>query len=109
QQTRLDPIRAGHRPSPKLILIWLADFHRLGLSRTRGAAALVQDEEQGRAFLTLRSPRKTEGEGFEPSTSLTTRNGFRDRRIRPLCHPSGSATVPDRRTLSDWWPSDPVR
>ncbi len=22
------------------------------------------------------------------STSLTTRNGFRDRRIRPLCHPS---------------------
>ncbi len=33
---------------------------------------------------------KAEGEGFEPSTGLTTRNGFRDRRIRPLCHPSGS-------------------
>jgi hypothetical protein len=31
---------------------------------------------------------QAEGEGFEPSTSLTTRNGFRDRRIRPLCHPS---------------------
>jgi hypothetical protein len=30
----------------------------------------------------------TEGEGFEPSTDLTARNGFRDRRIRPLCHPS---------------------
>jgi hypothetical protein len=29
---------------------------------------------------------KAEREGFEPSTSLTTRNGFRDRRIRPLCH-----------------------
>ena len=34
-------------------------------------------------------PEKAEGEGFEPSTGLTTRNGFRDRRIRPLCHPSG--------------------
>jgi len=33
---------------------------------------------------------KAEGEGFEPSTSLTTRNGFRDRRIRPLCHPSAA-------------------
>jgi hypothetical protein len=31
---------------------------------------------------------KTEGEGFEPSIRLTTDNGFRDRRIRPLCHPS---------------------
>src|SRR5262249_21454317 len=30
----------------------------------------------------------TEGEGFEPSIRLTTDNGFRDRRIRPLCHPS---------------------
>ena len=29
-----------------------------------------------------------EREGFEPSRSLTTPNGFRDRRIRPLCHPS---------------------
>ena len=31
-----------------------------------------------------------EGEGFEPSIRLTTDNGFRDRRIRPLCHPSGA-------------------
>jgi hypothetical protein len=31
---------------------------------------------------------KAEGEGFEPSSDLTARNGFRDRRIRPLCHPS---------------------
>jgi hypothetical protein len=37
----------------------------------------------------MRNPAaQAEGEGFEPSTSLTTRNGFRDRRIRPLCHPS---------------------
>ena len=27
------------------------------------------------------------GEGFEPSVRLTTHNGFRDRRIQPLCHP----------------------
>ncbi len=31
---------------------------------------------------------EAEGEGFEPSTDVTARNGFRDRRIRPLCHPS---------------------
>ena len=31
---------------------------------------------------------QAEGEGFEPSIRLTTDNGFRDRRIRPLCHPS---------------------
>lgn len=29
-----------------------------------------------------------EGGGFEPPVHLTTDNGFRDRRIRPLCHPS---------------------
>ena len=33
---------------------------------------------------------QAEGEGFEPSIRLTTDNGFRDRRIRPLCHPSGA-------------------
>jgi hypothetical protein len=31
---------------------------------------------------------EAEGEGFEPSSDETARNGFRDRRIRPLCHPS---------------------
>jgi hypothetical protein len=36
---------------------------------------------------------KAEGEGFEPSIRLTTDNGFRDRRIRPLCHPSGASSV----------------
>jgi hypothetical protein len=32
---------------------------------------------------------RAEGEGFEPSRDETAPNGFRDRRIRPLCHPSG--------------------
>src|SRR5438552_3428736 len=36
---------------------------------------------------------KAEGEGFEPSSDLTARNGFRDRRIRPLCHPSEGRRV----------------
>jgi hypothetical protein len=31
-----------------------------------------------------------EGEGFEPPGRLTAPNGFQDRRIRPLCHPSGA-------------------
>ena len=31
---------------------------------------------------------QAEGEGFEPSSDPEARNGFRDRRIRPLCHPS---------------------
>jgi hypothetical protein len=35
--------------------------------------------------------RRAEGEGFEPSTDPEARNGFRDRRIRPLCHPSEPA------------------
>jgi hypothetical protein len=30
-----------------------------------------------------------EGEGFEPSDDVAAVNGFQDRRIQPLCHPSG--------------------
>ena len=44
-------------------------------------------EGSGRA-IPLRPAWEAEGEGFEPSIRLTTDNGFRDRRIRPLCHPS---------------------
>ena len=39
------------------------------------------------------SPRLTEGEGFEPPRHLTAPNGFQDRRIQPLCHPSGRAQM----------------
>ena len=40
-----------------------------------------------------------EGEGFEPSSDQSARNGFRDHRIQPLCHPSrGTALrLVDRR------------
>ncbi len=34
-----------------------------------------------------------EGVGFEPTVRLTTDNGFQDRRIRPLCHPSAPQTT----------------
>ena len=33
----------------------------------------------------------TEGEGFEPSNELTPVNGFRDRPVQPLRHPSEAA------------------
>ncbi len=37
----------------------------------------------------MRPPRvKAEGEGFEHPMSITTHNGFQDRRLRPLGHPS---------------------
>ena len=39
---------------------------------------------------------EAEGERFELSIRLTTDNGFRDRRIRPLCHPSAGG----RRTAA---------
>ena len=32
-----------------------------------------------------------EGEGFEPSVDLTAHNGFRDRPVQPLRHPSEDA------------------
>jgi hypothetical protein len=32
---------------------------------------------------------KAEGVGFEPTSRLTTANGFRDRPVQPLRHPSG--------------------
>ena len=35
---------------------------------------------------------QAEGEGFEPSKRLTTLNGFRDRPVQPLRHPSVSAS-----------------
>src|SRR6266516_7011930 len=35
---------------------------------------------------------EAEGEGFDPSSDPRARNGFRDRRIRPLCHPSEGRT-----------------
>src|SRR5438067_1999297 len=43
----------------------------------------------------MRFSEEAEGEGFEPSSDLTARNGFRDRRIRPLCHPSVSTDYLD--------------
>ena len=41
-----------------------------------------------------------EGVGFEP-TVRRTYNGFRDRPIRPLSHPSGRRGYPNRRPVMD--------
>ena len=46
---------------------------------------------------------KTEGGGFEPPRPVTRPNGFQDRRIQPLCHPSGGYVLeevpPDATTI----------
>lgn len=46
-----------------------------------------------------------EGEGFEPSKDVTALNGFRDRPIQPLWHPSGAARANgparERRKLAE--------
>lgn len=62
----------------------------------------IQTDSAGRAVsrrirLTMRlTGERAEGERFELSIRLTTDNGFRDRRIRPLCHPSAGG----RRTAA---------
>src|SRR6266511_928365 len=58
------------------------DFHGLGWTERR--AAEIDANPHGKRVCAVGA----EGEGFEPSSDLTARNGFRDRRIRPLCHPS---------------------
>ncbi len=41
-----------------------------------------------------------EGGGFEPPSEENPRNGFRDRRIRPLCHPSAAEATKRGRPRS---------
>ena len=63
---------------------------RSGFERTRPDQGPYVASPDSRS--TKRLPtQEAEGEGFEPSIRLTTDNGFRDRRIRPLCHPSARA------------------
>jgi hypothetical protein len=74
------PLRASCSPVP--------------LSQTSKSVARLDRQAKrsvrrtARKPLVKRLPGEAEGEGFEPSIRLTTDNGFRDRRIRPLCHPS---------------------
>ena len=44
---------------------------------------------------TARSILGTEGVGFEPTSPLTRANGFRDRPVQPLRHPSGGSSKPN--------------
>jgi hypothetical protein len=47
---------------------------------------------------------EAEGEGIGPSSDETARNGFRDRRIRPLCHPSAGAVNGSNQISRDEFP-----
>jgi hypothetical protein len=78
----------GTEPPPQLRHSGLPrDIGRSGRKRLPGGSYLCPPRSRitsaGQLWLG-----KTEGEGFEPSSDETARNGFRDRRIRPLCHPS---------------------
>ena len=76
---KVGPYWDSHDPPPEA-----------GLARREASSGyLAQPAKEGGPRGKHGFPRaKAEGEGFEPSTDLTARNGFRDRRIRPLCHPS---------------------
>ena len=72
-------------------------FGSCGVSLDRGTAGFGC-----RIRLVESSPaEKAEGEGFEPSIRQTTDNGFRDRRIRPLCHPSKAPSAAAQRSGMD--------
>ena len=75
--------RAPHRAPVTTPL----ERHSADLNGTHGPPALMKRHAESQAFM-RDSAQETEGEGFEPSIRLATDNGFRDRRIRPLCHPS---------------------
>jgi hypothetical protein len=57
--------------------------------RTRGHRVATEAERTSRGVLDG-SVVEAEGPGFEPGRRLTPPNGFQDRRIQPLCHPSAA-------------------
>jgi hypothetical protein len=59
----------------------------IGLQRSRGKPQSVDRLTKSEAN-TSDSALEAEGPGFEPGRPLTRPNGFQDRRIQPLCHPS---------------------
>jgi hypothetical protein len=62
-----------------------------GLTRERPKTGAVSAARMRTADLGFRKDRlnKTEGVGFEPTVPQTGDNGFRDRPVQPLRHPSG--------------------
>ena len=62
-------------PSPTVLS---GPERRAGSPTSRGEITVVKRNHAPQA----------EGGGFEPPSEENPRNGFRDRRIRPLCHPS---------------------
>src|SRR5680860_1577484 len=67
-------------------------LHELGPCRGREGSTEAHQQPLADATQSRSQSEKqalqAEGEGFEPSKDLTTLNGFRDRPVQPLRHPS---------------------
>src|SRR5262249_11949848 len=85
--TTLPPLRAGVRP-----VDWgpILDKKRAPIKNGRRSGDRSGPSERG----------GTEGEGGEPPGSLSAPSGFKSRRIRPLCHPSGETRGVTHRSAS---------
>ena len=71
-----------------------------GLERRPGSPPRSDREQPGSRSVERNLAQRAEGERFELSIRLATDNGFRDRRIRPLCHPSAGASLAGVRSRS---------
>jgi hypothetical protein len=67
-------------------------LHKYGAERVRQGPTGVTGRDAAGSVKALQinhfSDYKAEGEGFEPSDDVTAVNGFRDRPVQPLRHPS---------------------
>jgi hypothetical protein len=72
-------------------------LHKYGPERVLEGPTGVRASGQARPAKGLQighlSALKAEGEGFEPSVDRKAHNGFRDRPVQPLRHPSGGIRV----------------
>ena len=76
-------------------------LHNLGLSRGREGSTEAPTRDTSRHQQNPHTERNSalqaEGEGFEPSKDLKALNGFRDRPVQPLRHPSKARAGRGRR------------
>ena len=64
-------------------------LRRVGIAVERQSRGCDEPRLELRAWA-AKAPSRLEGEGFEPSVRRKTHNGFRDRPVQPLRHPSGT-------------------
>ena len=111
---RLWPERSSYTPTPgpeygKCVTDRPDIFHRVKTKRPALESASLstvtsrRPARSGRRSAAVpraaevQTPCAAEGVGFEPTSRLATATGFQDRRIQPLCHPSGSTRATDAR------------